>query len=441
MRLPRRSAPSMRGQMAVVILVAVIAVVTLGRVSEALRDTYLSIEDTDQIADLATLVTHILTDASDEERRWLVERARTPSFDPALLDTAELDGLGPPALARTAAERWLNWLFPFDGQLPAGGRQVEFEGRLAFAIPLDERTTLLIRNLPSLTSTSDFLTPLTYYLLSIITLIVLFSFYGARAISGPLDRIVDELDRTDGVAEDRHFEETGTIEVVKLARALNGMRERIRNMVDMRMRMLRSVSHDLRTPLTRLRLRAERLEDAALRQSMTADIDGIDALVTETLDYLRVDAQGEPLERVDVSSLLQTIQADFADVGFDVRYQGPDRLVAACRPVALARAVTNLCDNAVKFGTSVTIYLSRLSEGLRIDIADDGPGIPADKRALVLEPFFKLDAARGAGAQTGFGLGLSIVADIARAHGGRVEFHDRAPHGLIVRLVLPVQAA
>jgi signal transduction histidine kinase len=270
-----------------------------------------------------------------------------------------------------------------------------------------------------------------------LTLVLLFSSYAARAVKKPIERIVAELDRTDGVAEERHIPERGAVEVVKLAQALNGMRTRIRYMVDMRMRMLRSVSHDLRTPLTRLKLRVERLDAEGPRQAMLADIDRIDALVTETLDYLRVDALGEAQEPADVSSMLQTIQADFADVGFDVRFEGPDRLVANCRPNALARAVTNLCDNAVKFGKTVVISLSRTDDTVRIAVADDGPGIPADKRALVTEPFFKLDPARGVDVTQGFGLGLSIVADIAKAHGGTLGFSDASPRGLVVSFSFP----
>ncbi|MFD2237614.1 sensor histidine kinase [Aureimonas populi] len=439
MAFPRWLMPAtIRSQMFFVILLAVVTVVTIGDYADLVQDALFPVEDIDTIADRAVMVAELMSEANAQERAWLLERASRTGLDLSLVDPDALQSMIASSPAPRLVDRWVAWLFPPDARLSPGGQWIVIDGRRAIALPIDPQSLLIVRDLPEAIETDDFTTPFTYYILSILTLLVLLSFYAARAIARPIDRIVAELDRTDGVAAERDIEEKGTIEVVKLARALNGMRRRIRSMVDMRMRMLRSVSHDLRTPLTRLRLRAERLDEEP-RRAMIADIDRIDALVAETLDYLRLDAQGEGEERVDITSLLRTIESDFADVGFDVRYEGPERVIGMCKPNSLARAVTNLCDNAVKFGRTAVVSLDRSDKIIRIDVADDGPGIPPEKRALVMEPFFKLDAARGAGSGRGFGLGLSIVADIVKAHGGTMEFHDRQPRGLIVRLLLPVR--
>jgi len=202
--------------------------------------------------------------------------------------------------------------------------------------------------------------------------------------------------------------------------------------------MLAAISHDLRTPLTRLRLRAERLVDPAQREGQLHEIARITHMLDETLNYLRNDVRSEGLSRVDLPSLLQTVCAEFADVGHNVTYVGPPRLTCRCRPNVLVRAISNIVDNATKHGTVVTVSV-RLPDGddVEIDFADNGPGIAPELHERVFDPFFKGDAARSAGARSGFGLGLSIARDVVKSHGGGIELVDRAPHGLIVRVRLP----
>jgi signal transduction histidine kinase len=228
----------------------------------------------------------------------------------------------------------------------------------------------------------------------------------------------------------------GPREIAQLAEALNDMRKRVRTLVDERTKMLVAISHDLRTPLTRLRLRAERTPDDKTRDGMLHDIGMINEMLSETLAYLRDDGRVERAHLIDLPSLLQTICAQFADIGEDVSYDGPSRLTFPCRQQALTRAVTNIVDNATKHGSTVSVTLrSGDDERVEIDVSDDGPGIPAALRGKVFEPFFKIDSARSqTNRSAGFGLGLSIARDIARRHGGDVEFFDHAPHGLTVRL-------
>jgi signal transduction histidine kinase len=216
------------------------------------------------------------------------------------------------------------------------------------------------------------------------------------------------------------------------------MRQRIRQMIDGRTRMVRAISHDLRTPLTRLRMRAERTSEGALREAMLTDITRIDDMIQETLTYLQRDVSSEATVQVDLPSLLQTVCYDFANMDLPVSYEGPYRLTFDCKPQALVRAVTNLVENGVKFGTVVTVRLKPLADGgVRIEVADDGPGVPEQLRSKVVEPFFKADASRSANSPGGFGLGLSIVQDVVGGHGGSMVLLDGEPKGLVVRLDLP----
>jgi len=435
--LDRLTPRTLSGQLAIIILLAVVLVVSIETLTEPLRDRLFPSDDMDAILDRLTMVAEVLGDATAQEQSWLLARAADFGFDLQIVPEAALNDMAAASTSLSFAQMAIETLFPPDREIMPGAAWLMVDGRRALALPVGPDTMLLATNLPAPLESDDFTGPLTYYILSFATLLLLFSFYAARTIVRPIDRIVHELDRTDGISEERHIREEGTREVIRLSRALNAMRARIRAMVDMRMRMLRGVSHDLRTPLTRLKMRVERVEDEALRTSMLADVDRIDALASQTLAYLRIDARGESEERVDISSLLQTVQAEFADVGHAVTYSGPSGVVAICRPMSLMRAVSNLCDNGVKFGTRVEITLDTRADKIRICVSDDGPGIPPDQRLLVTEPFFKLEESRNAQTDPGFGLGLSIVAEIVKAHDETLSFHDNEPHGLAACICLP----
>jgi len=204
-----------------------------------------------------------------------------------------------------------------------------------------------------------------------------------------------------------------------------------------RTRMLAAISHDLRTPLTRMRLRAERIGDVKTRDGMLDDIAIISDMLNGTLAYLRDGGRAEPVHLVDLSSLLQTICARFSDVGHSVSYEGPARFAFACRAQALTRAVTNIVENGVKNGSTVTVALrGPTGDAVQIEVSDDGPGIPVELQDKVFDPFFKGDSARPSSRLGGFGLGLSIARDVVRNHGGEIVLSNRAPHGLSVRMDL-----
>jgi signal transduction histidine kinase len=269
--------------------------------------------------------------------------------------------------------------------------------------------------------------------------VALLSLYAARVIAAPLLEFANAAEslKIDGTP-DRPFKESGAAEIKTLAKSLNDMRSRVRQMIDDRTRMLRAISHDLRTPLTRLRLRVERSTQPELKAAMLKDIAVLSEMIDDALTYLSKETASEKPVNADLPSLLATVCSDFSDIGFNVTYVGAERLTYRCKPRSLARAVANLVENSIKFAGHAIVELSVAEDGaVRISVVDEGPGLLGDFRGRVLEPFFKADTARTMAGRTGFGLGLSIVDDIVRAHGGTIELLNRVPHGLLAQIELP----
>ncbi|MFI0849665.1 sensor histidine kinase [Mesorhizobium sp. IMUNJ 23232] len=263
--------------------------------------------------------------------------------------------------------------------------------------------------------------------------------YIGTMITSPLVRFADAAKRLrlDG-DEEELFAAAGAKEIRTLAMSLNNMRRRIRKMVDDRTRMLTAVSHDLRTPLTRLRMRVERSKDAVSKEAMLADISTLTTMIEDSLQYLTSTATAEAPRKADISSLLQTIASEFSDLGYDVAYVGLDRFVYICKRKALIRAVTNIVENGVRFGTKVGIELRANSRGdVEIVVWDDGPGLDQDLHEKILEPFFKADEARTTNTGGGFGLGLSIADEVVKGHGGTLLIENAVPCGLRATIRLP----
>ena len=230
--------------------------------------------------------------------------------------------------------------------------------------------------------------------------------------------------------------EAGPREVRRAAHAFNVMQARIRRFVEDRTQMLAAISHDLRTPITRLKLRAEFVEDEAERARMLADLDDMERMISATLAFARDDAAREDRRPVDVAAMIQGLVDDFAAAGAAAAYHGPDSLVVAARPMALKRAVTNLLDNAVKYGHGARAGLERRGSEVVLTIDDDGPGIPDHDCERVFSPFVRLEASRCRDTG-GTGLGLSIARAAIRAHGGDILLANRLGGGLRVTVALP----
>jgi signal transduction histidine kinase len=231
--------------------------------------------------------------------------------------------------------------------------------------------------------------------------------------------------------------ERGPREVRRAARAFNEMQERLKTFVHDRTRMLAAISHDLRTPITRLRLRAEFVEDAEQQRKMLADLDEMEAMIAATLAFARDDASQEDLKPLDLAVLLQSLCDDRADAGDSAVYEGPEHLAFSGRPMALKRAFANLIDNAVKYGAAASVHLTASANSLTVHVRDDGPGIPADQLEKVFEPFHRVEGSRSR-ETGGTGLGLAVVRSMIRAHGGEVRLANRPTGGLEAEVVLPV---
>ena len=281
---------------------------------------------------------------------------------------------------------------------------------------------------------SPWMTTLLFAVISV----TLLGLWAARALTAPLSSFAKAAESFSLNGAAAPLPERGPEEIRSVAKALNRMRERITGLIDDRTKMLAAISHDLRTPITRMRLRSEFIEDETHRSRMLSDLDQMRSMLESVLSFLRNDRKLEAMTLVDIASTLQLVTDQFGDMGRKVSYDGPAHAMATVRPDDLLRSVTNLVENAVRFGAEATIRLRTSPDQVTIDVEDDGPGISDAQKNNMLEPFVRGDDARNMDETSGFGLGLSIANAIVLAHGGALSLHDRQPHGLVVRIQLPV---
>ena len=244
------------------------------------------------------------------------------------------------------------------------------------------------------------------------------SIWVVRRVTAPLSSLAGAAERLGRDVSAPPLPETGTIETRQASRAFNEMQVRLRNLVENRTRLLAAISHDLRTPLTLLRLRAENVGDPQERDKMLSTIAEMDSMIEATLKFARDEAVAEPLRATDIAALLQSSVDDMSDAGLPVTMTPAEPVIAECRPAALKRAITNLVDNAVKYGKSAHAAINTTLNAIEITIDDEGPGIPQQQLLRVFEPFYRLEESRSrdtGGVRTGFGH-CSINRAIPRGH-------------------------
>jgi signal transduction histidine kinase len=279
--------------------------------------------------------------------------------------------------------------------------------------------------------------PIVIAVLSIAIITIMLGVWAARAITAPLRAFAKAAESFSPEAQISPLPERGPEEVRTATRALNAMRERIKGLVEDRTRMLAAVGHDLRTPITRLRLASEFVGDQQLRHQMLRDLDQMNQMVESILIFLREGRSSKDAVSVDLGAALQTVCDEFADAGNDVRLAAGEHAAVRAQPDELRRALSNVIDNAVRYAGRVMVSLAPTPGGVVIMVEDEGPGIPNDRKAAMLQPFVRGEPARHMDGKTGFGLGLSIASAIISAHGGNLTLHDREPRGLAVRIMLP----
>jgi signal transduction histidine kinase len=273
-------------------------------------------------------------------------------------------------------------------------------------------------------------------LLILLGTVIVLSLVAVRWVTGPLSALAIAAEKLGEDINRPPLPEAGPLEVRRAARAFNVMQQRLSRFISDRTRILTAMSHDLKTPITRMRLRTEMLDDSAVRTKFVRDLEEMESMVTQTLEFMRDTSTGEPVQRVNLTALLESLQSDFQDAGKPFEIEAGAAQPYPGRPLALRRCVANLVENAIRYGERATISLEDGAREVTIRIRDQGPGIPEPELERAFEPFFRGEASRSR-ETGGTGLGLGIARNIARAHGGDLVLRNRPGGGLEAILSLP----
>ncbi len=257
----------------------------------------------------------------------------------------------------------------------------------------------------------------------------------ARRVVRPLSELTSAASVVARGGNAPPVEEKGPDDVRNAAIAFNRMTEKVTKTLDAQRHLLSSVGHDLRTPITAMRINLEFVEDGELRERLLANLDELQVLTEHVLSAAR-GAGGEAKRSVDLSALVESLVADLDDMGEPVTWHNHHPAPVSCRPNEIRRAVRNLVENAVAYGAKADVQITDSGNGYEIVVEDEGPGIPEDDRQRVFEPFVRLESSRNT-ATGGTGLGLTLVKAIAEGHGGGIVLENRAQGGLRARMILP----
>jgi signal transduction histidine kinase len=274
------------------------------------------------------------------------------------------------------------------------------------------------------------------FLLSNVVIGALVSLWTARRLAAPIREFAGAAERLGVDLTAPPLAARGPRELRATIEAVNRMQHRLQRFVEDRTRMLAAISHDLRVPLARLRLRAELLPGGEHRRKMFDDIEAMNTMIESTLAFARDDARQEPRRLVDLGVLVGDVCEDAGDAGGNVSYSGRRGIDVPCRPTLVRRAVANLVDNAVKYGGAARVSIVPEPGRVMIVVDDDGPGIPVEDHEKVFAPFYRHEPARDP-AHAGVGLGLSIARTVAREHGGDITLRNRDQGGLSAFIELP----
>jgi len=311
------------------------------------------------------------------------------------------------------------------------GSASEEDAVIEAALPDGQRITFTISGL---SSAGGYVLPI--FLGSTVLVAILIALWTARRLARPIREFARAAERLGVDLTAPPLAVRGPRELRTTIQAFNRMQDRLRRFLEDRTQMLAAISHDLRAPLARLRLRAELVADGEQQRKMFDDLEAVNAMIDSTLAFARDEARQEPRRLVDLGVLVGDLCEDVADTGGKVSYVGPRGIDVPCRPALVRRAVANLIDNAVKYGAVARVKIVRDPDRVVIVVDDEGPGIPAEEHEKVFAPFYRLEAARDPG-KAGVGLGLCVARTVAREHGGDVTLKNRDSGGLSALIELP----
>ncbi|WNZ86475.1 ATP-binding protein [Pseudomonas sp. P108] len=275
-------------------------------------------------------------------------------------------------------------------------------------------------------------------LLGQLALMIACTWLAVRIAVRPLTRLADAVETLDPNAHPINLDESGPTEVIYAARAFNAMQARIAAYLKERMQLLAAISHDLQTPITRMKLRAELMDDCAEKDKLWNDLSEMEHLVREGVAYARsIHGSTEESRRTNMDSFLESLVFDYQDMGKQVHLVGKSAVVIDTRPHALRRVLVNLTDNALKFAGAAEVWVEANKGSLAITVMDRGPGIADAELAQVLQPFYRVENSRNRDTG-GTGLGLAIAQQLAMALGGALTLSNREGGGLCAELKLPL---
>ncbi len=270
--------------------------------------------------------------------------------------------------------------------------------------------------------------------------LVIIVIFMVRRVARPLAQLTSSAERFGRGEDIGALVESGPEDIRKASRAFNKMHERLTRFVQDRTRMLAAITHDLRTPITSLRIRAEMIEDGETREKILETLAEMQNLTEAALDFARQEASNEATRSVDLVALVDSLCQDLADVGQTVEFINGDveRFAYACHPLALKRAFRNVIENAVRYGDKADVEVVLIDQEICIRVTDQGPGIAEADFERVFEPFVRLEESRSR-ATGGIGLGLAIARTIIRSHGGDIRVSRSVKGGAVFSLCLPLQ--
>jgi signal transduction histidine kinase len=264
----------------------------------------------------------------------------------------------------------------------------------------------------------------------------LVAFWLVHRVTVPLTRLAAAAERLGRNIYAPPLTETGPREVATAAAAFNRMQRRLTRLIEGRTELLAAISHDLRTPITQMRLRTELMPESPERDKNLAALDEMEAIIATFLDYARAANESEERSRSDIGALVESLCADLADTGAEISCETEDSVVVTCKRLAVKRGVANLIENALNYGERAHVEVRRVGPSIIIRVDDDGPGIPEEDLDMVFTPFHRGEASRNRHTG-GVGLGLSIAQAVAEDHGGEVRLGNRPEGGLRAEMILP----